>query len=296
MKLKEIITRCQKDLEKSGIDSPLSEVFHIVSFILGIEMTEIYLNLDLDIDDISVEKILYYVSERAKRIPLPYILKEINFMGLNFKINKNCFIPRQETEVLTEAVINFINRSQNKDLRLLDLGTGCGNIAISIAKYTGLRHVYATDISKEAINVAKYNAKINGVNVKFFVGDMFHPLVKYGIKVDIIVSNPPYLSSFDFINIQPEIKHEPRISFDGGNDGLDFYRKIFSSLHLVLKRNCIHDKSVYCISNTQGLLFLEIGYNMKSSILKLLNYYRVKLLNIFKDYLGHERVIFCGYG
>lgn len=282
MKLRDVIVRCRERLEKNNIDFPLNEIFYIVSFTLGLETTEVHLNLDVDIDDKSVEKILYYTSKRAKHIPLPYIINEVNFMGLKFKINKNCFIPRQETEVLTETVINFINRSQSRNIRLLDLGTGCGNIAISLAKYTGLKYIYATDISKEAIDVARYNAKINDVNVDFFVGDMFYPLIEHNLRIDVIVSNPPYLSTSDFINIQPEIRYEPRISLDGGYDGLDFYRRIFSGL-----RNF----RIYPV-----LLFLEIGYNMKLSILKLLNYYGVELIDIFKDYLGYERVVFCSYG
>jgi len=225
---------------------------------------------------------LFYVSSVLKRRlngePIHYILGKAEFMGFEFKLTCDVLIPRPETEILVETVIRLAARSPSPSI--LDLGTGSGCIAVSLAKFLPAAKISASDISQKALDVAEYNAALNKVNgkIKFFNSDLFSFGLPQADCYDFIVSNPPYIPSQEIEKLQPEIQYEPRIALDGGNDGLDFYRRIAASAAQHLKQD--------------GILFLEIGFgqlqNLKNIFQNQLNF---EIIEVVKDYNNIDRVI-----
>jgi len=227
--------------------------------------------LSLEIDDTDIEKLENGLKRLTNDEPLAYILGNVDFYGNNLKVNKSVLIPRPETEILCETIIK--ENQDKKNLDILDLCTGSGCIAITLAKELNSKLV-ATDISKDAIELAKENANAECVKVKFLISDMFKQISN---KFDIIVSNPPYIESEDINTLSRSVKDfEPRWALDGGDDGLDFYKVIASISPNFLKKN--------------GKLYLEIGYNQGESVPKLLekNFCDIKVL---KDYDKLDRII-----
>ena len=226
----------------------------------------------------SYQKLL---NKRMKGLPTAYITGETEFMGLKFYVNKNVLIPRQETENLVEEAIKLLTNYRRINpattpLTILDIGTGSGNIAVSLAKHISNAKIIATDISKEALRVAKKNAKLNGVSDKiiFLQSDLFYPLPSF----DLIVSNPPYIKSSEIKKLQKEIQHEPKIALDGGKNGLDFYKKIVPMSRKLLKKN--------------GFLMFEIGYHHSQKIKKMMRAEKFKNIKVVNDYSTLERVIY----
>ncbi len=221
----------------------------------------------------ELEQINEAVEKRLKHIPLALIFGKTCFYGLNFVVSKDVLIPRLDTEILVERVIDEI-RSRKTNVSVLDIGTGSGAIAVTIAKETGAK-VTAVDVSEKALEIAKQNAKFNDVDVEFANSDLFEDISD--LKVDIIVSNPPYIESAVIDDLMPEVKyHEPILALDGGETGLDFYERIIKDApnHL----------------NSHGKLFFEIGYNQGASVSSLMKE-KFKNILVVKDYLGNDRVV-----
>lgn len=220
----------------------------------------------------ELNKINEAIEKRLKHIPLAYIFGETEFYGLKFIVSKDVLIPRIDTEILVEKLIDEIN-SRDKNVDVLDIGTGSGAIAVTIAKETNAK-VTAVDVSENALKVAKQNAKINNVKVNFIHSNLFENVKG---KFDIIVSNPPYIESAEINKLMPEVKDfEPILALDGGKTGLEFYEKIVDNAGKYLK--------------PQGKLFFEIGYNQNEAVSKLM---KDKFKNVLclKDFLGNDRVI-----
>lgn len=223
----------------------------------------------------------YSLSLRARGFPLQYILGETEFFGLTFKVDEKVFIPRPETEILVESIIEKVKGSYSRyelKVKIIDIGTGSGCIAISLAKYFLSAKITALDFSQNALEVAKHNSKLNNVydEIEFIESNLFEELEP--TSYDLIVSNPPYICSADIANLQEEIKYEPRLALDGGRDGLDFYRRIIKNAPKFLKKG--------------GFLFLEIGFGQRDDIVKIAS--REKKLDILetvKDYSNIERVL-----
>ena len=182
------------------------------------------------------------LARRAAGEPSQYILGEAYFMGLRFAVNPHVLIPRQDTELLAEAAIAEINARSLPDV--LDLCTGSGALAVCLAKYTGAQ-VSASDLSADALSVAAQNSRENGVQVRFFQGDLLAPIRSAGLTFSLIVCNPPYLTAQDMGALQSEVAREPRMALDGGADGLAFYRRLTQDAAAVLKLD--------------GRLMMEIG-------------------------------------
>ena len=226
--------------------------------------------------------------------PLQYIIGKEKFFGLDFFVDENVFIPRPETEVLIETTLKIIDglvihrrgvvvenqmtpRRCRDKLRILDLCTGSGNIAISLTKNMHDCKIVASDISEDALEVARENAASNGVseNISFIKSDLFNNIKE---RFDCIVSNPPYIARYEFKTLQKEVLKEPRIALDGGEDGLGFYRRIFLGAPQYLKRHG------YCI--------MEIGFGQLPVIKEIIEKSRgFELLDVGKDQYGIERVI-----
>lgn len=224
------------------------------------------------------------VRRRSGNFPLQYILGKSNFMGLEFAVDERTMIPRPETEILVEKVLQRVgedfSREENPAITIIDLGTGCGNIAISLAKNIPCAQVYALDISREALRLACENARRHNLNgrILFREGDLFEPLAKGKVKADIVVSNPPYVAAGDFGKLPPEVGFEPRLALDGGKEGLDFYERIIPGVLPHLKK--------------EGLLALEVGRDQYSRVCNLIRAKRkFSPPEIIKDYQGIERIV-----
>ena len=221
----------------------------------------------------EIKNILNAIEKRLKHIPLDYILGKSNFYGYDFIVSNDVLIPRLDTEVLVENVIDEI-KSRGEKTIVLDIGTGSGAIAVTIQKETNAE-VFAVDVSKKALEVAKKNAELNNAEVKFFKSDLFDMI--NDLQVDIIVSNPPYIESDEIANLMPEVKdNEPILALDGGKTGLEFYEKIIKLAPKHLNKN--------------GKLFFEIGYNQGEPVSNLMkkDFVNVKVI---KDYLNNDRVV-----
>ena len=185
-------------------------------------------------------------GRRAAREPLQYILGETEFMGLTFHVEPGVLIPRADTEILVEKALELMRPGA----RVLDIGTGSGAIAISLAKLGKSARVTAVDVSDKALEIARKNAESNGANVEFIKSDCFSAL--NGRKYDMIVSNPPYISDDEMRGLMPEVKLEPELALFGGADGLDFYRRISREAPGYL--------------NEGGWLLFEIGWLQKDAV------------------------------
>ena len=267
------------------IINPERETELLLSYFLKMNRSEIYLNSDRALKNKEKKQLENMIQERIRKIPLQYITKHQEFMGMDFLVEKGVLIPRPETEILVGRVIEKIkNKKSSSHIKIVDLGTGTGIIAISIAKFIKDITIYATDISKKSLQVALKNAQKHNCEDKiiFLQGDLFRPFLGKIEKnsLDVIISNPPYINSDDFKLLPPEIKNnEPKIALYGGVDGIDYYRKIIKETPKYLKRD--------------GFIALEVGLNqakiIKEMILKENNYR--KNVEIFKDYSGIERVV-----
>lgn len=267
------------------IINPERETELLLSYFLKMNRSEIYLNSDRALKNKEKKQLENMIQERIRKIPLQYITKHQEFMGMDFLVEKGVLIPRPETEILVERVIERLKkRKSSSHLKIVDLGTGTGIIAISIAKFIKDITIYATDISKKSLQVAFKNAQKHSCEDKiiFLQGDLFRPFLGKIDKnsLDVIISNPPYINSDDFKLLPPEIKdNEPKIALYGGVDGIDYYRKIVKESPKFLKRD--------------GFIALEVGLNQAKIIKELIlkeNNYR-KNVEIFKDYSGIERVV-----
>lgn len=262
--------KVQKLFEESGIQE-LADIDWIAVHFLNVSRS--FLPFVENISSEDEAKIMDAVQKRIKHIPLGYIFNETEFFGRKFYVDKNVLIPRLDTEVLIEKIINDI-KSLDFQPSVLDIGTGSGAIAITIKKETDAK-VTAVDISPEALLVAKKNAEQNDADIIFVQSDLFEKLS--GEKFDIIVSNPPYIESSVIASLFPEVaEHEPILALDGGVDGLDFYRKIIMQAKEHLNKN--------------GRIYFEIGYNQAKAVSKLLEA-DFENIEVIKDYEGNDRVV-----
>lgn len=230
-----------------------------------------------NVDERSVERFKNNIQNFLEGIPIQYINNKAYFMGLEFYVDENVLIPRCDTEILVEEIIKIIKKDSL--LKILDLCTGSGAIAISLKKYLNNIEIMASDISDKALMVAKKNASKIGVDVKFIESDLFNSI---NGKFDLIVSNPPYIKKSVIPSLDKQVRNEPILALAGGEDGLDFYRKISYDAKKFLNNN--------------GYLCFEIGYDQRKDVEDILlqNGY----INIYskKDYGGNDRIIICKYG
>lgn len=230
-----------------------------------------YLHMNEEMTDEQQAEYASVVKKRAERIPLQYITGEQEFMGLPFIVNSNVLIPRQDTEILVEEALKFVKSETD----VLDLCTGSGCIIISILKNVPSATGTASDISKQALAVAKENARRNEVAVRFEKSDLFENIKN---TYDVIVSNPPYIPTDEIENLMPEVRDfEPFDALDGKQDGLFFYKKIIEEAHNYLK--------------SEGVLLLEIGCEQGTAVSELMEKAGYKEIKVVKDLAGLDRVV-----
>ena len=238
----------------------------------------LYMNIDNEVD----EKVLNKFNEGINRLlndePLNYVLGYTYFYGYQIMVNNNVLIPRYETEELVGLILSkYDEYFNNQKIDICDVGTGSGAIAIALKKEEDNMNVYASDISKDALDVAKINAKNNDCDINFLQGSMLQPYIDNNIKVDILVSNPPYIKETETIE-SSVLDFEPHIALFGGNDGLKFYRDIFENAHKILK-----DKA---------LLFFEMGYDQKENLTALArNYFPDSSIEVYRDINNKDRML-----
>ena len=268
-------------LKNEGIEAPKNKARIILQHTLKKSRDYLIIYDDKEVTKTQREEYIKGIKRLIMGEPLQYITGFQEFMKLKYLVTKDVLIPQPDTEILVEEVIKILNNIQNPVI--LDMCTGSGAIAISIAKYVQNARIYAVDISKKAIQIAKENAKLNGVsnNIEFIESDLFEKLREK--KFDVIVSNPPYIPTNDIKKLPIEVQNEPKIALDGGKDGLDFYRSIA--------------KQGYNFLNRQGYICLEIGYDQKNEVQKIINEQR-RYVETYckKDLYQNDRVIVTRIG
>ena len=283
MYLKEILQWGINCLKDAGIETPRLDAEVLLAYALKKDRIQIYLD---NLEIVGKEQESLYtalIEKRASRIPVSYLTGLKEFMSLNFIVNESVLIPRPDTEILVETVCKMGKPGS----RILDLGTGSGAIAVSLAKYNEDWRVIATDLSINALLIAKENARINGVidRIYFIQMNLFDGLCTMNLAntglFDWVVSNPPYISSGKIPKLPYEIsKYEPKLALDGGKDGLDVIKKILSNAYKTLKPN--------------GNLAIEIGYDQKEGVKIIADTIgRYSNYQFIKDYSGVPRVFYC---
>lgn len=277
----EILNQAVEKLRLAGIDRPRTNAELLLGSVLNKNKVDLYLNKDRILTSDEIEKFNQYMKERISHRPVQYIIGTVEFFGLEFKVDERVLIPRPETETLVEVVIAQLANKETP--KIIDLGTGSGVIAISLAANLNSPFIYATDVSEDALEVAKGNAIKNRVEdqIEFLCGNLFEPLKNKNLEaqIDCVVSNPPYVSKDEFETLPREIKnYEPIVALESEKDGFFFHKKIIENSIDFLKQS--------------GLLALEVAFGQAGKVANLIhqsgNYNNIEII---KDLSGIDRVV-----
>ena len=273
--IKNTLRAAAERLQAQNIENPRLDAEILLAHVLNCRRLKLYVDSEEILSLDAVFRFNELINQRLNGLPVAYIVGHKDFMGLSFAVNQNVLIPRPETEILTELVGEYL-RGLDKEVNFLDLGVGSGAIAISILKFVKNARAVAVDVSEAALEVAKFNSAKFHVEdrIKFICGDLFEHVEE---KFNAIVSNPPYIPSLELKTLQKEVKTEPKLALDGGEDGLDFYRRI------------IGESPRFLLDG--GILAVEIGINQALEVKKLFEAAKFVEVEIFKDLSGLERVI-----
>ena len=275
MNIEEILKKEINNLKQNNIENSTLKAKILLANILKVKKEYLLIHSEEEIKQEDKIKYENCIKELIKGKPLQYITNKQEFMGLNFYVDENVLIPQPDTEILVEKAIEIAETTQKN--KILDMCTGSGCIAISLAKKINNAQITAVDISNSALNVANKNAINNNVEnkIKFINSDMFNNIEE---KFDIIVSNPPYIETETINKLEIEVQNEPHVALDGGIDGLKFYKIIANNAFEYLNEN--------------GYLLLEIGYNQQESVTQLLqDTGKYKNIETIKDLGGNYRVV-----
>jgi release factor glutamine methyltransferase len=265
-----VLQEAENLLLNAGVEEAKLDAWYLAMECFKINRTDYYMNPGREIDEEQYIRYKTMIEARAKRIPYQYLTNQQEFMGLQFYVNENVLIPRQDTEVLVELAMKH---ADNADI--LDMCTGSGCIILSLGKLCKTKSLTAVDISSKALEVAKLNSEKLEVPVTFIESNVFDKVTG---EYDIIVSNPPYIPTKVIEGLMPEVKeHEPMLALDGLEDGLYFYRILAKEASKYLKKN--------------GYIFLEIGHNQGKDVKDLLQDAGFTEVNIVKDLPGLDRVV-----
>mgnify|MGYP001084442262 CR=1 FL=1 len=276
MEIRQAIIENAKILKENNI----TDAYNIARILMAHTINKNKEYLIINDKEILADEILQLYNTNIEKVkngyPLQYITNSQEFMKLNFYVDDNVLIPQPDTEILVEEIIRICKTEyKGKRIKLLDLCTGSGAIAICIKKYVGNVEIIATDISYNALEVAKKNTRLNNVEIKFIESNMFENI---NDRYDIIVSNPPYIETETLKTLSKDVQCEPILALDGGIDGLSFYREISKNSYEYLKKD--------------GYLVLEIGYNQKNNVIDILEKEnKYKDIKCIKDLENNDRVI-----
>jgi len=271
MKVNEILIKTKNCLRQLEIENPQLNAELIIAHFCKIKRLELNLFTNKAISEDIINLIEEAVKRRIDHEPIQYILGETEFYGYKILVNNSVLIPRPETELLVEKIIEKEEKIEN----ILEIGTGSGAIAIALAKNLNYVHISATDISKIALETARYNAKINNTEINFFNSDIFE---KVNNQYDLIVSNPPYIPKQDFVELPIEVRdYEPYTALVAEDHGLSFYNKILSNAKEYLTKS--------------GTIYFEIGYDQAEKIVEIANRNGFNKIEVFKDLNGFDRIV-----
>ncbi|PXV86292.1 release factor glutamine methyltransferase [Lachnotalea glycerini] len=271
MTLREALEFGRNYLEKHKINDNQLDAWYLLEYVIKQNRSYFFLHEKEELSDSQEKRYRDYIETRGKHIPLQYITKEQEFMGLTFMVNEDVLIPRQDTEILVEEA----QKRLKKDGAVLDLCTGSGCIIISLKYGNNTIHAYASDVSPKAIQVAQENAKRNHADVTLIESNLFQGINR---KFDMIVSNPPYIPTKVIEGLMQEVQeHEPMLALDGMDDGLYFYQRI--------------SKEAMQYLNPGGFLCFEIGHDQAEAVTLLMKENNFQNVTIIKDLAGLDRVI-----
>ena len=271
LKIIEVLNLADEILTAGKIENPKLNAELILSHVLKLKRTELYLNPEIEISATQQLSIETMLSRRLKNEPLQYVFGETEFYGFRFLVNPSVLIPRPETESLVEIIF----QNEKTAISILDIGTGSGCIAISLKKLLPNCHLTAIDISEKAIEVAMQNSVINEVDVDFLKSDLFENII--GI-FEIIVSNPPYIPDYEYQKLPVEIKNfEPQKALRVEDDGTDFYKKILQQAKEHLTEN--------------GKIYFEIGFDQTKRVKQLALENGFSEVEVFQDLNGFDRIV-----
>ena len=267
-------------LEKKGIESARMNAELILAHILECQRLDLYLRFNQPLNKIETDTYRDFISRRGNFEPYQYIVGNVEFYGLKFFVDKNVLIPRQETEILIETILE--KYPKDEELKIFDIGTGSGNIPISLAINLPESKVISIDISQDAIKIAEQNREFHDLNSRIGIikSDIItDTLEKYNNTFDIIVSNPPYVKNEEFKTLQKEItEFEPDIAVTDFDDGLKFYKEISIKSKTLLKEN--------------GILFFEVGEGQAEDVKEIMSENGFKNIEIQKDLSEIDRIVF----
>ena len=277
MKISDLKKEILKRLEDAGIQDAETEARMIVTEYAGVTLSEMFTDPDREIADDCVAAAEDVVSRRITGIPLQHIMGKTGFMGFDFRVSPAALVPRPDTEILTEEVL----KDYHDGSRILDLCTGSGCIIVSLLALMNDCYGVGTDISEDALALAAENADMiladKRERLEFRKGDLYDALSQDDV-FDVIVSNPPYIRTADIETLSTEVRdHDPRIALDGGEDGLDFYRRIITGAAEHLQKG--------------GDLLLEIGYDQAEDVTKIMKANGFIEVQTVKDFGGNDRVV-----
>ena len=281
MKIKEALKKANQILIQNNIDEVFLKSRILLAHILNVEKEYLIIHDDEVLLSLQENEFFEKVNKLCSGVPIQYLTNSQEFMGFNFYVDENVLIPQPDTEILVENVISIIKNLQKscqKEITVLDLCTGSGIVGVCLKKYLQNVNVLSSDISSNALEIAKKNANLQNVKIDFIKSDLFENIDE---KFDVIVSNPPYIKTDKINELSKEVKNEPRLALDGGQDGLDFYRRIIKESKNFFRKT--------------GYLALEIGYDQKEAVENLFKNFKYKEIKIFKDLSDIERVIIGKY-
>jgi len=282
MTINDALEEGTETLKSWNIDEARANVEIFLSDMTGLKRTELKVKKDLEITDPQIKKFEDFLKKRTMGMPLQYILGEVQFFGCTLAVNKHVLIPRPETELLVEKVLKDIEKSDVKQVRIYEAGTGSGCIAIALGKELSSMNIdfeiTSIDISEKAIDTARKNLKSNNLDegkINFIIKDFLS--LEEIADIDYLISNPPYIALNEYEELDDDVKDfEPRISLTDENDGLTFYRKI---------------AEIIASSQDNFKTFCEIGFGQKDKIESILIEKKVTGVNFFKDYNGIDRIL-----
>ena len=275
MTIKQAVLQAAQAFEAAGVPDPRLDAEIILSHVTGLDRLNMLMNGSRELTQEQEQRFSSLLLSRTKREPLQYLLGEQFFCGLRFQVDSRVLIPRQETEELCQWGLSHLKTLKKEPLSALDLCTGSGAIAVTLKHECPHAEVTASDLSADALEVARRNAEKNSVSIRFLQGDLWEPFK--GETFDLILSNPPYIPSADCDTLQEEVLCEPRMALDGGADGLDFYRRIA-------------DEAITHL-NPGGLIAVELGIDEAKAVAQMFQNAGLTDVSIRKDLYGVARMV-----
>jgi len=282
--IKELLHKTTEFFAKHNIENPRLDAEVLLADLLGVERIDLYVKFDYPLTAEELTTFRQRVKKRVQHYPVAYIIGVKEFMSLEFKIEPGVLIPRPETELLVEEVINYCEDNDLAEPNIVDVGTGSGVIAISLGYYLKKARVLGIDISENAVQIARHNLQKHELEERVSIvrGNLLDGLIaKKVTNVDIIVSNPPYISNAEMEILAQEVKQEPVLALQAGEKGLDYYEELLGQATKVIK--------------SAGKIFLEIGSKQAGAVQNICKKYGWSDIIVKKDYAGHDRLIIASW-